>query len=163
MARPLPRRAIFCAPISAISDGFYSSWTSSPVPFIRKRNSSIIGTLALHPIRSAPARTISRKASAVRMPPAALTFTRESTFLRISRTSSTVAPPVENPVEVFTNDGSTSLAILHNASFSSSDNRQFSNMTFDGTHASRQIETICSISFCIYAQLPALTSVRFTT
>lgn len=56
----------------------------------------------LAPIREAPASIIARASSRVRIPPEALTPMSGPTVARISRTSATVAPAVEKPVEVFT-------------------------------------------------------------
>ena len=75
------------------------------------------------------------------MPPAALTFTRGSTCPRIRRTSSTVAPPLEKPVEVLTKSGSTSLAISQSLSFSPWVSRQFSKITLETAPTSRQAAT----------------------
>lgn len=70
------------------------------------------------PSRSAPASIIARAAAASRMPPEALTFTAALTESLIRRTSSTVAPPVEKPVEVFTNFAPAASAMRQAAIFS---------------------------------------------
>ena len=62
----------------------------------------MIFTLALAPIRVAPAQTIFFKSSKLRTPPAAFTPISEPTTARISATSSAVAPAVLKPVEVLT-------------------------------------------------------------
>ena len=54
------------------------------------------------PMRSAPAMMRRAAKSASRMPPAALTFMAVPTVSLINLTSSSVAPAVEKPVEVFT-------------------------------------------------------------
>src|SRR5947209_19822689 len=67
------------------------------------RACSRMRTLALAPVRVAPALTMFLKSSRLRMPPAALTPTSFATTARISATSSAVAPPETKPVEVVTN------------------------------------------------------------
>ena len=62
----------------------------------------MMGMPALLPMRVVPARAMSRKVPASRMPPAALTCTSAGTCSRMRHTSATVAPPVEKPVEVLT-------------------------------------------------------------
>ena len=62
----------------------------------------MMAMLELAPILLAPAATMPMAVSYDRMPPAALTPTSGPTTRRISATSSTVAPPVLNPVDVFT-------------------------------------------------------------
>ncbi len=63
----------------------------------------LIATLLLQPTRVAPASTMRRTSRYVRIPPDAFTPSFLGATVRfISRTSSTVAPPLENPVEVFT-------------------------------------------------------------
>ena len=55
------------------------------------------------PMRFAPASIMAQAVSKSRMPPAAFTPISGPTVSRISYTTATVAPPVEKPVEVFTN------------------------------------------------------------
>ena len=62
-------------------------------------------------MRSAPASSIARQLSQLRMPPAAFTRTRSPTVCFIRRTSSAVAPEGPKPVEVLMKSGSTSRAI----------------------------------------------------
>ena len=70
----------------------------------------------------------------------------------MSLTSSTVAPPVEQPVDVLTNVGFTRVAISQILTFSSSVSRQVSRMTLQGmgspvaSRASWQAATIWVIS-----------------
>src|SRR5579885_251546 len=61
---------------------------------------SIILTLALAPIRVAPAATMARRSSSVRMPPEAFTPISGPTTRRINATSCAVAPAVLKPVDV---------------------------------------------------------------
>ena len=82
------------------------------------------------PILFAPASTISLRASGVRIPPAALTPIVGPTVLRIKATSLTVAPPVENPVEVLTKSALASFASLQARTISSSLSKQHSRITF---------------------------------
>ena len=70
--------------------------------------------------------------SLVWMPPAALTLQRPPTVLRMSATSCTVAPPVEKPVLVFTNDAPAAIASSQARTICSSLSRQHSRMTFTG-------------------------------
>jgi hypothetical protein len=67
--------------------------------------STTICAVRLAPIRSAPASTILRTSVRVPIPPLALTFMpgRFAATARMSVTASTVAPPVEKPVEVLMN------------------------------------------------------------
>ena len=58
--------------------------------------------LAEAPMRFAPALIIFSASSLVRTPPEALTSISSPTTLRIKAMSSTVAPPLAKPVEVFT-------------------------------------------------------------
>ncbi len=57
---------------------------------------------ALVPMRVAPASMKARAEAVSRTPPLALTPSLGPTHSRRRRTSSRVAPPEENPVEVFT-------------------------------------------------------------
>ena len=85
----------------------------------RRLSSSMMGTPAEQPIRVAPAWTMLRNVSASRIPPAAFTCTFGPTCSFMRRTSSTVAPHLEKPVEVFTKVGPIFRAILQRAIFSS--------------------------------------------
>ena len=67
-----------------------------------------------------PPLSLRRAAAASRMPPEALTFTAALTESLMRRTSSAVAPPVEKPVEVFTNFAPAASAARQAAIFSSS-------------------------------------------
>ena len=69
-------------------------------------------------------------ASGVRIPPLAFTFARPPTVFFINATSSTVAPPVDNPVEVFTKSAPAFTDNSHARTFSSSVRRQVSIITF---------------------------------
>ena len=62
----------------------------------------MISTPELAPILVAPASTIVCKSSKLRIPPEAFTSSADPTVSLINLTASTVAPPVEKPVEVFT-------------------------------------------------------------
>jgi hypothetical protein len=68
-----------------------------------------IATDAEAPMRLAPAWAMRSASSAVRTPPDALTPISVPTIARISATSSTVAPPLAKPVEVFTKAAPASL------------------------------------------------------
>ena len=78
------------------------------------------------PILVAPARSIAMASSAVRMPPEALTPMSGPTVLRISAMSSTFAPAVEKPVDVFTKSAPAFAESSHARAFSSSVSRQVS-------------------------------------
>src|SRR5699024_4916046 len=84
----------------------------------------------LVPIRSAPAFTMASASFRDRMPPDALTPISAPASARISLTSSVLAPPEENPVEVLTNAAPASLQTRHALRFSSSVSRQVSRITF---------------------------------
>src|SRR5260370_39434744 len=71
---------------------------------------STMAMLELAPIRVAPAATMARKSSRVRMPPAAFTPISGPTTCRISATSWAVAPAGPNPVDVFTKSARAMLA-----------------------------------------------------
>src|SRR3989442_7501601 len=83
------------------------------------RACSRMRTLALAPIRVAPALTMFFKSSRLRMPPAALTPTSFPTTARISATSSAVAPAGPKPVEVFTKSAPAFLLATQARTFSS--------------------------------------------
>ena len=83
----------------------------------RDRAASTILTLALAPMRVAPAATIFSRSSSVRMPPEAFTPISGPTARRISSTSWTVAPPGPKPVEVFTKSAPATFASTHAAIF----------------------------------------------
>ena len=62
----------------------------------------MIASVALVPRRLAPASTIACASSALWIPPEAFTPISGPTVFLIRATSAAFAPPVENPVEVFT-------------------------------------------------------------
>ena len=70
--------------------------------FCLASHSSMIFTPLEEPSLVAPASIIFTASSYVLIPPLALTPTASPTVLRIRATSSTVAPPPEKPVDVFT-------------------------------------------------------------
>ena len=91
--------------------------------------------MAMHaeaPMRLAPASTRASASSRVWMPPAALTPQASPTVARMRRTSSTVAPPVEKPVLVFTNATPAATQSLQARTFSSSLRRQHSMIALTG-------------------------------
>ena len=85
--------------------------------------------LAETPRRLAPASIMASASARVRMPPAAFTPKSGPTVSRIRRTSSTVAPPVEKPVDVLTKSAPPSTVRRLARTFSSSVSRQHSMMT----------------------------------
>ena len=95
------------------------------------------------------------------MPPEALTFTAALTESLIRRTSSTVAPPVEKPVEVFTNFAPAASAMRQAVIFSSRVSRHVSMMTF--TAASGTASTTARISSSTAFASPSLSSPTFMT
>ena len=113
------------------------------------------------PSRSAPASIILRAVSASLMPPEALTLTAALTEFRMRRTSSAVAPPVEKPVEVFTNFAPAASAARHAVIFSSSVKRHVSMMTF--TAAPGTASTTVQISSSTAFIFPSLRSPTFIT
>ena len=96
-----------------------------------------IATDADAPIRLAPACAILITSSAVRTPPDALTPSSRPTTRRIRATSSTVAPPLPNPVEVLTNAAPASLDSVQPMIFCSVSSALVSRMTLTwaGAHA----------------------------
>ncbi|MPM38728.1 hypothetical protein SDC9_85358 [bioreactor metagenome] len=99
--------------------------------------------------------------SRVRTPPLALTPSAAPTVLRMSAISSVVAPPVENPVEVFTNAAPAAFAARQALTFSSSLSRQVSMMTL--TMAGAAASTTAAISVCTAAQSPDFAAPMFMT
>jgi tetratricopeptide (TPR) repeat protein len=83
----------------------------------------------LAPIRVAPASNMARASSIPFTPPEAFTPNARPTVFLISATSCTVAPPLENPVEVFTKSAPAFFAARHARTFSSSVNRAVSIIT----------------------------------
>src|ERR1017187_6236299 len=81
------------------------------------------------PIRVAPAAMSFCASSADRIPPDAFTPSLRSTACAMSSTSRAVAPPVENPVEVFTNSARAFRAATQPATFSSSVRSDVSRIT----------------------------------
>src|SRR6185436_17418291 len=92
--------------------------------------SSRILTLALAPMRVAPAALIFWKSSQLRMPPAALMPISPPTTRCIRATSWAVAPEGPKPVEVFTNSALASRARAQTRTFCSSERKAASMMTF---------------------------------
>ncbi len=86
-------------------------------------------TLALAPIRVAPAATMAFRSASVRMPPDALTPIDVPTVRRISATSATVAPALLKPVEVFTKSAPASCASRHASVFCASSSSAVSMIT----------------------------------
>src|SRR5947209_15169991 len=86
----------------------------------RRRSSARISAVEEVPRREAPAPIIARASSSVRIPPAAFTPTRSPTTCRNRRTSSTVAPPGPNPVDVFTKSAPDAAAICAAIAFCAS-------------------------------------------
>ena len=80
----------------------------------------MIASVALVPRRLAPASTIACASSALWIPPEAFTPISGPTVFLIRATSAAFAPPVENPVEVFTKSAPASFASSHAFTFSSS-------------------------------------------
>ena len=89
-----------------------------------------MATEAEAPIRVAPASSMARAAAASRTPPLAFTPTTGPTARRMSATSSTVAPPLLKPVEVFTKSAPAALQSSLARTISSLVSRQVSRMTF---------------------------------
>ena len=98
---------------------------------------------------------------AVRMPPDALTWHRPSSVSFISRTASTLAPPVEKPVEVLTKAAPASAQIMQARAISSLLSRQVSRITLTGWPA--QACTTASISRRTASACPAFSSPMFIT
>ena len=82
-------------------------------------------------MRVAPARIIACRSVNDLMPPEAFTPKLGPTVVRINTMSSTVAPPVENPVDVLTKSAPACLARFHTRIFSSTVNKQVSRITFN--------------------------------
>src|SRR5664280_359618 len=96
-------------------------------PFARASLTILTPTEA--PIRVAPAAMSLCASSADRIPPDAFTPSFLSTACAINSTSRAVAPPVENPVEVFTNSARAFRAATQPATFSSSVRSDVSRIT----------------------------------
>lgn len=118
-------------------------------------NHSMIFLVELQPILLAPASIMASACSRVRTPPLALTPSSEPTVFRMSAISSVVAPPVENPVEVFTNAAPAAFAARQAFTFSSSVSRQVSMMTLTMAGFAA-LTTAAEISACTADQSPAL-------
>src|SRR5262249_311832 len=90
--------------LAKTDSGFAGSLHGVPLTWrpVQAAVASTILTLALAPIRVAPAAVIVWRSASERMPPEALTPIDGPTALRISATSCAVAPEGPNPVEVFT-------------------------------------------------------------
>ena len=80
-------------------------------------------------MREAPAWSMALASARERMPPEALTPAREPTTPRMRAMSSTVAPPVEKPVEVLMKSAPAARESSEARSFSSKVSRQVSRMT----------------------------------
>ncbi len=104
-------------------------------------------TPALAPMRVAPASTIARAPDRSRTPPAAFTPIAPPTTRRMRATSATVAPPFENPVDVFTKSAPAAFASVQAVTFSSSVSSAASMMTLLVTPHGRHTSTTASMSF----------------
>ena len=91
---------------------------------------STILTLALAPMRVAPAAAIFFTSSSVRIPPEAFTPISGPTVMRINSTSCAVAPDGPNPVDVFTKSALAILASMHAITFWLSSRSAVSRITF---------------------------------
>ena len=108
----------------------------------------MIFTLALAPIRVAPAQTIFFRSSNVRTPPEAFTPMSVPTTARISATSSAVAPPVLKPVEVLTKSAPALFARQRRANFFlHGQQRSFQNHLADRAAAMRCLDDAADIGF----------------
>ena len=105
-------------------------------------------------MRLAPAAIMASAASLERIPPEAFTPSSSPTTPRMRATSSTVAPPVEKPVEVFTKSAPAFLAHRQAFTFCSSFKRQVSMMTFNRA-LPRMASATVLISFSTYSQSPS--------
>ena len=105
-----------------------------------------ICAVALAPMRVAPAASIRSASSRVRTPPDAFTPMSGPTVARIRRTSASVAPPVEKPVDVLTNAAPAAFAARQARRFCPSVSRHVSRMTFTGAGAAAA--TTAAISAC---------------
>jgi hypothetical protein len=74
-------------------------------------------TLALAPMRLAPAAAIVRKSDSVRMPPEAFTPISGPTTCRMSAMSWAVAPEAANPVDVLTKSAPARFQSVHATAF----------------------------------------------
>ena len=99
---------------------------------------------------------------AVRTPPEAFTPILFPTHSRIRRTASTVAPPVEKPVDVFTKSAPAAKAQAHALRISSSVSRQISKITFTKALPSAAATTAL-MSASTPAQSPSLAKPIFMT
>ena len=104
-----------------------------------------MATLALAPMRLAPASTIFFASAVVRMPPDALTPMSLPTTCRMSAMSSAVAPPGPKPVLVLTNAAPAAFASAQPTIFSSRSSAPVSRMTL--TALGRAASTTDAMSF----------------
>ena len=107
-------------------------------------------------MRVAPAASIARRLSADRIPPDAFTPIDGPTTSRMRATSSTVAPPVEKPVEVLTKSAPAATDRRHAARFSASDSRHVSMITL--STASGQAARTAAISACTTSSRPSFSA-----
>ena len=123
----------------------------------------MIASVAVAPMRVTPSANTASRASSVRTPPAALTWTCGDVSRRMSARSSWVAPLGAKPVLVFTKAAPAASVRWHARTFSSSVRYAFSKITLTIAPASRATSTIARMSAWTSRSRPLLSAPMAST